>query len=71
MSKDTKETRAKEALDRRSFLRTASAGAAAAAVATVVAKPEQAAAAENAETRKKSRYKETEHVKRYYDSNRL
>ncbi|MEK9971294.1 MAG: twin-arginine translocation signal domain-containing protein [Ferrovibrio sp.] len=66
MSKDKTET-----LDRRGFLRTAGAGAAAAAVATVTAMPEQAAAAENAETRKKQRYKETEHVKRYYDSNRL
>lgn len=61
----------KETLDRRSFLRTAGVGAAAAAVATVAIKPEQAVAAENAETRKKQRYKETEHVKRYYDSNRL
>lgn len=67
MSTDKKET-----LDRRSFLRTASVGAAAAAVATVAITPEQAAAApENAETRKKQRYKETDHIKRYYDSNRL
>lgn len=67
MSTDKKET-----LDRRSFLRTAGVGAAAVAVATVAATPEQASAApENAETRKKQRYKETEHVKRYYDSNRL
>jgi gas vesicle protein len=72
MSIDKKETLAKETLDRRSFLRTAGAGAAAAAVAAVAAAPKQAAAApENAETRKKQRYKETEHVKRYYDSNRL
>ncbi|MBS4045154.1 MAG: twin-arginine translocation signal domain-containing protein [Ferrovibrio sp.] len=67
MSKDKKET-----LDRRSFLRAAGTGAAAAAVATVAISPEPAAAApENAETRKKQRYKETEHVKRYYESNRL
>ncbi len=72
MSTNKKDTPAKETLDRRSFLRTAGAGAAAAAVATVAAAPKQAAAApENAETRKKQRYKETEHVKRYYDSNRL
>lgn len=70
MSTDKKEILAKETLDRRSFLRTAGAGAAAAAA--VAAMPEQAVAApENAETRKKQRYKETEHVKRYYDSNRL
>ncbi len=72
MSKDKTETLAKETLDRRSFLRAAGTGAAAAAVATVAITPEQAAAApENAETRKKQRYKETEHVKRYYESNRL
>ncbi len=72
MSTDKKETLAKESLDRRSFLRAAGTGAAAAAVATVAITPEQAAAApENAETRKKQRYKETEHVKRYYESNRL
>ena len=73
MSTDKKEILARETLDRRSFLRTAGAGAAgAAAAAAVAAMPEQAAAApENAETRKKQRYKETEHVKRYYDSNRL
>jgi ribosomal protein L12E/L44/L45/RPP1/RPP2 len=70
MSKD-KSAATSETLDRRSFLRSAGAGAAAAAVATVAAAPEQAAAAENAETRKKQRYRETEHVKRYYDSNRL
>lgn len=70
MSTDKKEILARETLDRRSFLRTAGAGAAAAAA--VAAMPEQAVAApENAETRKKQRYKETEHVKRYYDSNRL
>lgn len=67
--KDT--TEKTEALDRRSFLRSAGAGAAAVAVVTVAAQPEQAVAAENAETRKKQRYKETEHVKRFYDSNRL
>jgi hypothetical protein len=71
MTTDKKAALAKETLDRRGFLRAAGVGAAAAAVATVAVKPEQAAAAENAETRKKQRYKETEHVKRYYDSNRL
>lgn len=69
MSKD--KSAEKETLDRRSFLRTAGVGAAAAAVASVAAAPAKVEAAENAETRKKQRYKETEHVKRYYDSNRL
>lgn len=60
----------KDKIARRDFLRTAGVGAAAAAVATT-AMPARVEAAENAETRKKQRYKETEHVKRYYDSNRL
>lgn len=63
----------KEQMDRRSFLRSAGAGAgvaAAVAVTTVVAGNAEAAP-ENAETRKKQRYKETEHVKRYYETNRL
>lgn len=62
----------KEQIDRRSFLRAAGAGAGvAAAVAGTVVATKAEAAPENAETRKKQRYKETEHVKRYYDSNRL
>ncbi|MFN4275272.1 MAG: twin-arginine translocation signal domain-containing protein [Ferrovibrio sp.] len=64
-------TEKKDQMDRRNFLRTAGVGAAAAAVATAAVGPTKAEAAENAETRKKQRYKETEHVKRYYDSNRL
>jgi hypothetical protein len=69
MSKSDK----KDQMDRRSFLRTAGVGAgvaAAAAVGTVVATKAEAAP-ENAETRKKQRYKETDHVKRYYETNRL
>ncbi|WP_300300229.1 twin-arginine translocation signal domain-containing protein [Ferrovibrio sp.] len=61
----------KDQMDRRNFLRTAGVGAAAAAVATAAGAPGQAEAAENAETRKKQRYKETDHVKRYYETNRL
>lgn len=60
----------KEKIGRRDFLRAASLGAAAGAVATV-AMPAKVEAAENAETRKKQRYKETDHVKRYYETNRL
>ncbi len=61
----------KSAVGRRDFLRAAGAGAAAAAaVATVTGAPE-AKAAENAETRKKARYKETEHVKKFYDICRM
>ncbi len=59
-----------EKLGRRDFLRNAGIGAAAATAAAIA--PAQAdAAPENAETRKKQRYRETDHVKRYYETNRL
>lgn len=60
-----------EKLGRRDFLRSAGLGAAAAVAATAAVPGKVEAAPENAETRKKQRYKETDHVKRYYDSNRL
>lgn len=67
MSKQDKQ----EKLGRRDFLRGAGVGAAAATVAAVVAAPAKVEAAENAQERKKARYKETEHVKTYYAQNRL
>lgn len=60
-----------EKLGRRDFLRNAGLGAAAAVAATAALSGKAEAAPENAETRKKQRYKETDHVKRYYESNRL
>lgn len=60
-----------EKLGRRDFLRNAGLGAAAAVAATAAIPGKAEAAPENAETRKKQRYKETDHVKRYYESNRL
>ena len=60
-----------EKLGRRDFLRNAGLGAAAAVAATAGVPGKAEAAPENAETRKKQRYKETDHVKRYYESNRL
>jgi len=66
MTKKTKRTDA----GRRNFLRGAAVGAAAAAATTVVAAPE-AKAAENADTRKKARYRETDHVKKFYDICRM
>lgn len=60
-----------EKLGRRDFLRNAGLGAAAAVAATAAVPGKAEAAPENAETRKKQRYKETDHVKRYYESNRL
>ncbi|MBP7064392.1 twin-arginine translocation signal domain-containing protein [Ferrovibrio sp.] len=67
MSKQDKQ----EKLGRRDFLRGAGVGAAAATVAVVAAAPAKVEAAENAQERKKARYKETEHVKTYYAQNRL
>lgn len=61
----------KTEMGRRGFLRGAGTGAVAAAATAVMAAPGQAPAAENADQRKKARYRETEHVKKYYDSNRL
>ena len=66
----TKQTQQK-AVGRRAFLRAAGAGAAAAAAATAVVAPAKVEAAENAETRKKARYRETEHVKKFYDICRM
>jgi len=66
MTKQTKRTD----VGRRNFLRAAGAGAAVAAATTVVAAPE-AKAAENADTRKKARYRETDHVKKFYEICRM
>lgn len=59
-------------LDRRGFLRAlggGTAGAATVAVASAVGIP-AAEAAESAAERKKKRYKETDHVKAFYRTNR-
>lgn len=58
-------------VDRRGFLRSVggASAVAAAAVGTVVA-PAPAAATENDADRKKARYKETDHVKAFYRTNR-
>lgn len=66
MTKQTKATAAREAVGRREFLRSAGAGAAAAAAVATVGGAPEAKAAENAETRKKARYRETDHVKKFY-----
>ena len=62
----------KPAVDRRHFLKALGTGAGATAMAaagTIVASA-PAEAAENAADKKKKRYKETEHVKAYYRTNR-
>ncbi|MBL8807518.1 twin-arginine translocation signal domain-containing protein [Sphingomonas daechungensis] len=61
----------KEKLGRRAFLRGAGVGTAAATVAVVTVGSTKVEAAENAQERKKQRYKETDHVKTYYAQNRL
>ncbi len=61
-------TKKKDGLDRRGFLRAASLGAGAtAATAPFAAAP---AAAETGDQRTKARYKESAHVKRFYETNR-
>ena len=60
-------------VDRRGFLRSLGssvAGTAAVAAGTVAASPTAAEAAENAADRVKKRYRETDHVKAYYRTNR-
>ena len=60
-------------VDRRGFLRTLSgsaAGTAAIAAGAMAVAPETADAAENAAERVKQRYRETDHVKAYYRTNR-
>ena len=59
----------KASLGRRDFLRALGAGAAASAAAPLVA-TDANAAPEPADERRKARYKETEHVKTYYPTNR-
>ncbi len=69
MARQTKTT--DHALDRRRFLTTLGAGAGAAAVVAGIAPPATpAAATESATDKKKSRYRESAHVKAYYRTNR-
>lgn len=57
-------------LGRRKFFRALGAGAAAAAAATAAPLATSASAAESVEERKKTRYRETDHVKTFYRVNR-
>ena len=60
-------------LDRRGFLKSlgsSAAGTAAVAAGAVAIVPANLEAAENAAERAKKRYKETDHVKAYYRTNR-
>jgi len=64
-----KSTDKPQAVDRRGFLRSVG-GASVAAGTIAVGAAAPAAAAENDTEKKKARYKETEHVKKFYQVNR-
>ncbi|QQP90284.1 hypothetical protein JL101_003095 [Skermanella rosea] len=59
-----------DGLERREFLRVMGVGAAGAAAAPLLAAG-TAEAAETPEQRVKQRYRETDHVKKYYETNRF
>lgn len=60
-----------DGVDRRGFLRSVGgAGAVAAAAVSSVVAPTPAEASENEADRKKARYKESDHVKAFYRTNR-
>ena len=61
--------KAETKVDRRGFLKGIGTGAAG-TVAIAAGAPTPAAAAPSAADKKKARYKETEHVKKYYATNR-
>lgn len=69
MSKSKDQIQAPEDASRRNFLRAGIAGAGA-AVATVGAAVVPAAASESDADKKKARYQESAHVKKYYQTNR-
>jgi hypothetical protein len=58
-----------KSVDRRGFLRSIG-GATVASAAVAVGAPAPAAAAENDDDKKKARYRESDHVKAYYRTNR-
>ena len=69
---DMSDDRKPAPVDRRNFLKAVGIGAGASglAAAGVVIIPHPATAAESAADKKKKRYKETEHVRAYYRTNR-
>jgi hypothetical protein len=64
------ETGGDHRVGRRGFLKSLGLGVGAAASAAVVVAPENAVAAESDADKLKARYKETEHVKAFYRTNR-
>lgn len=63
------ETEKRNAVDRRGFLRSIG-GAGVAGAAVAVGAPAPALATENDAEKKKARYRETDHVKAFYRTNR-
>ncbi len=63
-------TKAKKSIHRRDFLKTAGLAGGAAAVAAVAVTPKSAKSAVP-EGRKSSGYRETEHIRKYYESARM
>jgi hypothetical protein len=61
----------KAGLERRDFLRVMGAGAAGAAAAVPLLAAGPAEAVETSDQRVKQRYRETDHVKKYYETNRF
>jgi hypothetical protein len=59
-----------QAVDRRGFLKALGLGAGAAATGVVAVAPTVAVAGESDADKKKARYKETDHVKAYYRTNK-
>jgi hypothetical protein len=58
-------------IGRRAFFRAVGTGAVAGAAITALAPGAAEAKPENADERKKARYRETDHIKTYYQTNRL
>lgn len=68
MRETTEEARARASLNRRNLLRAGLGGAGATVAVTGASAP--AVAAENDADKRKARYRETDHVKAYYRTNR-
>ena len=60
----------KASVDRRGFLKTLGGGAAGVAAATGLTVTNEAVAAESTSEKRKKRYRETDHVKAFYRTNR-
>lgn len=64
-------SRKAQGVDRRNLLKAVLGGAGAATTAVVLGSRDVNAKAENVDERKRARYKNSEHVQRYYETNRF